>query len=74
MANCTFPKNPLLTSMVIPKNDDEFFKNIQLKFNAGYSKEYDRVPVEYAYGLFYSKTPATYFNEHIRGKYKNVKI
>lgn len=53
MAHCIFPKNPLLKSITIT-GDDEFFKTMILEFYE-YKKEYDRVPILEAYGLFHSK-------------------
>jgi hypothetical protein len=41
---------------------------------AKYTKRYDSVPTEVAYGLAYSKEPTKKFNETIKNKYKNEKI
>lgn len=63
MIQTKLPYNPVLNAMSYSN------ETLTLQFKKQ-SRTYANVPKEIAYGLFYSKTPANYFNEFIKNKYE----
>lgn len=59
--------NPVLTAMTYHN------EVLTLQFKKQ-SRTYNKVPKEIAYGLFYSKTPAIYFNEKIKKQFEVIKV
>ena len=67
MIQTKLPYNPILKAMTYSN------EVLTLQFNKQ-SRTYKNVPKEIAYGLFYSKVPAAYFNEKIKKQFEVIRI